>query len=339
MNKTNTLFKTSNYEKYRDSLLEVFKKIPVLYLKQCYLFLYNMFPEVTKKTATGILLNMQYENYIVISANQLVFKEQYYEIITNDKFCNSLNMNARKEYKLGKLIDIYETVDHGNNDLEYKVTKSLTRQEFFELSDIKFIKELIDCFWVIIALLPNSVYFSTNVEQPFNMYYENFVVDEEKDSLLREFEKHYKEQPEFVYSFDDINAMFTDNFEENDIKNTEENSKEKESKPNSKDRDAKTKVVQLVRIGNANERARLLALEHLPPITDEEFRKHIVRIAVIDNPTHAQLIKKIGFKYIIALNQNEQKMLEILSPEQEQLVFKIAEDRDEETRWNDERSK
>ena len=158
-----------NYDEYKRFVLDIFAKIPVLYVKQVTLALQNTYKNIDNNKALMILFIMQKDNYILISKAGIVMTTTWYRFATGDEFGDGLDKFDKYKCYLGNEIQIYGEKE----DKTTGVINTVSINDFiFKTPDFKYLKDQIQCMWYIVDCMPASINFSFNCVYPWTVMFE-----------------------------------------------------------------------------------------------------------------------------------------------------------------------
>ncbi len=122
-----------NIEEFEKCIGSVLKEIPFLYTEQLVMYLVNTYQGVSRELANEILLGLQRKGTLLLSTDGWAMTKGLYHRVVDDRFNEKLLNEG-----------CYRLPDMGEKIREAR------------LRDYQKIREAIDCFWIVIDLLPNS---------------------------------------------------------------------------------------------------------------------------------------------------------------------------------------
>lgn len=76
---------------------------------------------------------------------------------------------------------------------------------------------------------------------------------------------------------------------------------------------SKNKLYQVISIRTLAEDAKINMLKSMPNEYDEDFKRNIVRIAIMENPEHAfKVPNKLGFKFVLSIDSTQPRHYKII---------------------------
>lgn len=165
---------------YYDFIKNIMRKLTVLKTEQLILSLMNYYYDdvhMSREKAQNILNSMQAHGYILLSKSGYAMTKGYYKTITADKFMDNLNYDSNKArpelsgyYHLPDNLTAYDTAGNysDSGDIEYFIND--------------YYKKLINCYWIVVDMFPESYSFAVT-QEPYNIM---FGVNNEDDSALYE---------------------------------------------------------------------------------------------------------------------------------------------------------
>jgi len=144
---------------YEEEITNLLKKIPLLQIKQVILALNNMYEDTTESSIKDVLYNMQRKGHVLLSVDGWVMtKGAYFRLTNKSPDSVSYTVNNDTIYRLGNMTDTIE------NSGIYS--------------------DLIDCFWLVVDMLPDSKQFIVN-ETPWSIMFDTCTAEDKPCRLYQ----------------------------------------------------------------------------------------------------------------------------------------------------------
>lgn len=144
------------YEEYKNVILDILDKMPVLYTAQLELALMRYDEDLNRKTAHSILYAIQRNGYLLMNKAGWSMTKAAYIHMTGDKFLDSVMFHA--DYRIDDLLDIYVFSPEKKGIIASKPVEKLISNKR---------KNDINLMWVIADMYPESAGF-VKANPPFN---------------------------------------------------------------------------------------------------------------------------------------------------------------------------